>query len=142
MACINLLARQLVGSSVDPYPHASMVFLYLEKDRDPAFRNDEYVWVRNTLLALDGDDPDEVITDRSAVYFSGRPSTAGVLLPSGRMKFFHITPGMRSSGENPDPEVTQVRGGGVTMGMLAEVTNKMPDWTDKLLEDGNLQDGE
>ncbi|WP_100481434.1 hypothetical protein [Mycobacteroides abscessus] len=117
-------------------PHTSVMFSFMEKEKEAEFRR-EYDWVRNTLVALDGDDPEMIIEDRASAYFAGVGTTAGVLLPSGRMKFIIIGPGRRPSDrpDIPPPDVELHSGGGTTMGMLADALNAEPDWPDQIIDD-------
>lgn len=107
-------------------PHTEVTFRYASKNRDPEFRNSkDFSWVRNTVIALHSDLANEVYADRAATYFAGRPSTAGVLLPDGVMKFIR-TDGPGTVDERTEPAAETVdrsdgplqARGSVTMGML------------------------
>lgn len=111
------------------------MFSFMETEKTADFRS-EYDWVRNTLVALDSDDPEMIVEDRACAYFPGVGTTAGVLLPSGRMKFIIISPARRPSdrrADTPAPDVELRSGRGTTMGMLADTLNAGPDWPDQLL---------
>lgn len=112
-------------------PHTDVTFQYAARNHDPEFRNSEAVaWVRNTVISLHSDQADEAIADRAATYFAGRPSTAGVLLPDGIMKFIHV-----NEGQNPD-STTEGDGqlkarGQLTMGMLVSSVYST-GWVDRV----------
>lgn len=115
-----------------------MTFGFASKNRDPDFRHGTYSWVRNTLIALDVDEAEEVIVDRGGTYFRDRPSTAGVLLPDGVMKFIKVEPGTLQSGQAPSSARPDDDGGAdapiratgtVTMGMLVDSIYS-GNWTD------------
>lgn len=119
-------------------PHTKVTFGFASKNRDPDFRHGTYSWVRNTLIALDVDEAEEVIVDRGGTYFRDRPSTAGVLLPDGVMRFIKVEPGTPQSGQAPSSARPDDEGGAngpiratgtVTMGMLVDSIYS-GNWTD------------
>ncbi|MFI5783132.1 hypothetical protein [Nocardia sp. NPDC051570] len=122
-------------------PHTFATFGFVEKNREPEFQDGIYSWVRNTVVSIDSDEPDDVIVERAASYFPGRPSTTAVWLPSsGRMKFMKIDPGQQPeeaeaalSSADDDSADTPLRVSGTqTMGMLVEYVNRGDSWIDGL----------
>lgn len=82
-------------------------------------------------------DAEEVIVDRGGTYFRDRPSTAGVLLADGVMKFIKAEPGTLQSGQAPSSgrpddggaDVPIRATGTVTTGMLVDSIYS-GNWTD------------
>jgi hypothetical protein len=77
-----------------------------------------------------------VIPERSLFYFPETPSTAGVLLSSGVMKFINIERGDRfepgeSAVDDASTDGPVKATGGTTMGMLVE-SIYAGDWTDEI----------
>lgn len=106
-------------------PHTEATLLYALRNLDPEFRNSEQVSrVRDLVIALHSDPADDTLSDRTAAYFPNRPSTAGVLLPDGMMKFIRATEAdgttppdwAEESGDGEEGRV-QARGA-LTMGMV------------------------
>lgn len=129
-----------------PNRHNTATLNFMAKDREVEFREGEsFGWVRNTVVCIDTDFADMVITDRAYFYFPTSPSTAGVAMPLGTdelMKFIWIGPGHRPTDEevadaesNDGPIQAQ---GDATMGMLVE-SIYAGNWTDNVNE---LLDGE
>lgn len=118
-----------LGAPADP--HTSTTFAFASKNRDPEFRNGTYSWVRNTLISLSTDPSEAVVVERSGWYFPESPSTAGVLMPDGVMKFIHITPGGKvdKAADPPSDDGPMKATGDVTMGMLVD-SIYAGDWTD------------
>ncbi|MGW4849434.1 hypothetical protein [Nocardia brasiliensis] len=103
--------------------HTAVTFGYVFKNLDPEFRDSEdFSWVRNTVIALASDRADEVFSDRSATYFSGRSSTAGVLLPNGVMKFVNSDSGRQPADHSDQASADSplVARGPLTMGMVVD----------------------
>ncbi|MCX4094551.1 hypothetical protein [Nocardia sp. alder85J] len=122
------------GNGVDPHTEVMFQFAMTLRD-DPQFGAEgEYSWVRDTVVALDPDRFQDVIAERAAHYFAGRPCTAGVCNPaSERMKFLRI--GVPSSSPDIPADALdddQAFHGNPTMGMLADYLNAGRDWVDRL----------
>lgn len=118
--------------------HTGATWRFVEKDTDPEFREgDDFGWVRNTVVSLDTDLADMAISERAGFYFPQSPSTAGVLLPNGVMKFIKVGPGgmMSSDGSEAASESSEdapmTAQGDTTMGMLID-TIYAGDWTDEV----------
>ncbi|MGW0359210.1 hypothetical protein ACWDXV_33900 [Nocardia nova] len=121
---LTRLAQSWVANHGDD-PHTGATFGYALRNLDPEFRNSEsFSWVRDTVIALHSDQADDAFSDRTATYFPNRPTTAGVLLPDGIMKFIRsagpagAAPAdwAAESGEGEEGNF-QARGA-LTMGML------------------------
>lgn len=121
---------------VDRHNTATMGFLTKNHD-DVEFREGPtFGWVRNTVVCLDTDLADMVISDRAYYYFSTVPSTAAVLLPHNEFKFIGTSAGQKTSPEEvaaaeQDDNGPIIAQGDVTMGMLV-ASIYAGDWTDKL----------
>ncbi|OBC04397.1 hypothetical protein A5784_12495 [Mycobacterium sp. 852013-50091_SCH5140682] len=112
---------------------------FISKDRDRDFREGaDFGWVRNTVVSLDTDLADMVIADRAGFYFPQTPSTAGVWMPDGVMKFIRASPGGKLAPEQTDAAITDdsqdgpmAARGDTTMGMLVQ-SIYAGDWTDQV----------
>jgi hypothetical protein len=132
--------RQLRGLSVSwaqkhgaafgapPHRHTVATFGFASKNRDPEFRDGDLSWVRNTLVCLEDDLADAVLTERAAHYFPMSGSTVGVLRASGCMQFIVVDHKGKMSPEQaalakaddaPD-ESTSRATGDATMGLLVD----------------------
>jgi hypothetical protein len=127
---LNGLAKSWVqkhGAGAAASPHTSTTFAFAEKNHDPEFRNGKFSWVRNTLVSLDTDSAQAVVAERSGWYFPQKPSTAGVLMSDGVMRFIKIGPGgalapgeVGAYMEDASDDGPMKAGGDVTMGMLVD----------------------
>lgn len=87
-------------------PHAVAAFSYAMLQRDPEFRA-AYPWVRNAVVCVDSDDPDEVISDRVATY-TGDPTAIACYFPSERrMRFMKVTGGRKASAKERQAALAQ-----------------------------------
>ncbi|QFS93547.1 hypothetical protein FIV07_22540 [Mycobacterium sp. THAF192] len=146
---INAMSQRLeqqypeVVNTADRHNTATIGFV--AKNRQFEFRHGKsFGWVRNTVLSIDSDLADVVISDRAYYYFPTSPSTAGVLLPDGVMKFIQtsaaqpVPPEERVPAVDNDSQVGPMTArGDVTMGMLI-ASIYAGDWTagiDDLLKD-------
>lgn len=109
-------------------PHTHTTFNFVSTKQHPDFQpGATFDWVRNTLVCLSTDLADAVISERAGYYFPTSPSTAGVMMPDGVMKFINMQPGGKLA---PDVAAAHVADtsedgpmkatGDVTMGMLVD----------------------
>lgn len=127
--------REKHGAGVEQDRHCEAVFGFAAQNRNPNFRDGALSWVRNTLICLEDDLADQILSERSLYYFPDTPTTAGVLRASGRMQFIianhkgNLTEDevQASQGDTSDNEVTQAIGAN-TMGMLVDSVYSQ-DWT-------------
>lgn len=113
--------------------------LFVENDRDVEFREgDEFGWVRNTVISVDTDLADMVLTDRAGHYFPKVGSTAGVWMPNGRMMFLKVEPGGHLSPEEREARIADnsdnapaTAHGNTTMAMLVDAIYG-GDWISEL----------
>ena len=110
---------------------------FLAKDREVEFREGtSFGWVRNTVVCLDTDLADMVISDRAYHYFPTVKSTAAVLLPHNEFKFIWTAAGQKTSPEEvaaakQDDDGPMIVQGDATMGMIV-ASIYAGDWTDNL----------
>jgi hypothetical protein len=120
---------------VDRHNTATMGFL--AKDREVQFREGpSFGWVRNTVVCLDTDLADMVISDRVYHYFPTVESTAAVLLPHNEFKFIWTAAGQKTSPEEvaaakQDDDGPMIVQGDATMGMIV-ASIYAGDWSDNL----------
>jgi hypothetical protein len=118
-------------------PHNTAIMGFLAEDRDVNFRDGEsFGWVRNTVVAIDTDLADMMISDRAYHYFPTSPSTAGVLLPDGVMKFIWTSQAQKvppeergAAGDDDSLDGPMTARGDVTMGMIV-TSIYAGDWTE------------
>lgn len=111
---------------------------FLAKNREVQFReSSSFGWVRNTVVCLDTDLADMVITDRAYHYFPTMASTAAVLLPRNEFKFIRTGAAQKTSpeevaGAEQDDDGPMVAQGGAMMGTIV-ASIYAGNWTDNLL---------
>jgi len=119
--------------------HNTAFLGFMAKDRDVEFREGEdFGWVRNTVVCIDSDLADAVVTDRAYHYFPTLTSTAAVSVADGpdeRLKFMIIGAGHKPTAQekastDANEGLMQAKGS-LTMGMLIEAIYA-GDWTDEV----------
>lgn len=135
---LGSLERQWVADH-GPDRHTTATFGYAKWNLDPQFRNHDYPWLYNTLVAVDEDVVEEIVIERGGYYFGDARRTAAVWMPAiERMKFIEANPGEmaehREEGDSQDRQAALQ----MTMGMVAAVVNRSDSWADDFLRD---QDG-
>jgi hypothetical protein len=142
MVQINDLARawSLKHGPAAQARHNGALWGFAVQNRGPAIRTGDLSWVRNTLVCLENDQADAVLSERAGFYFPKVKTAQGVLRSTDRMQFITADPGGRlapeqaetvrsdASGEGP-PAAT----GDVTMGMLVD-SIYAGDWTGEIDE--------
>ncbi|MFD4439294.1 hypothetical protein ACFWPK_05890 [Nocardia sp. NPDC058519] len=118
-----------------PDLHTTAMFGYANLNRNPHFRNSEYPWLHNTLVAIDSDVVEEIVVERGGAYFGEKDRTAEVWMPAiERMKFFKADPGEVSEGNVQDTDPADRHAAlQTTMGMVAAMVNRSEDWPDDFL---------
>ncbi|WP_435592992.1 hypothetical protein [Nocardia sp. bgisy118] len=117
----------------DPDPHTTATFGFASANRRPEFRN-RWPELMNTLVAVDPDVAEEVWVERGNAYFGNRKRSAAVLMPSRQeFKFiFTDTPiNQQAEHQNDSTDRVGVHALQATMGMLADLVNRSPEWTDE-----------
>jgi hypothetical protein len=72
--------------------HTAATIGFISKNRDPEIRRGDLSWVRNTLICVETDLADAVLSERGGYYFPTTPRTVGVLRSTGRMQFIMADP--------------------------------------------------
>jgi hypothetical protein len=111
------------------------VWRFVEENRRPAIRTGDVSWVRNTLICVEDDPADAVLSERAGYYFPNVKNAQGVLRSTGRMQFITAAPGGRLTAEeaqvardNASHDGVAAATGDVTMGMLVDSIYS-GDWT-------------
>lgn len=114
--------------------HTLATFAYATLRRDPQF-NIRLPWVRNTVVCVESDLVDDVLTGQVQHYFP-RGATVAVYYPdSHRFMFVWVkgTPASAKPGDSaPDAIVAHDRHRALTMGMMADAIyrNRQGDYSD------------
>jgi len=94
-------------------PHTIATFAFAQMRRDPAF-GPRFPWVRNTIVCVESDLVDDVLTGQMVHYFGGTGGTVACYFPSDqRFMFVYVgAPVIASAGQEPPtppPGVRHVR---------------------------------
>lgn len=115
--------------------HNTALWGFVSQNRQPSIRVGGLSWVRNTLICVEDDPADAVLSERSAYYFPAMTTAQAVLRSTGRMQFIIANPGRKRTQEGldaardgtDDDNVTAAMGG-TSMGMLVDSVYA-GDWT-------------
>lgn len=137
MVQINALARawsRKHGAAAQAR-HNAALWGFAEENRRPAIRTGNLSWVRNTLVCLEDDRADAVLSERAGYYFPNVKTAQAVLRSTRRMQFITANPGGRVTPKQADAARSDMSGDGVTaasgdvtMGMLVD-SIYAGDWT-------------
>lgn len=108
-------------------PHTAAIIGFISKNRDPQVRQGNLSWVRNTLVCVEADLADSVLSERGGYYFPTTPITVGVFRSTGRMQFLRMEPKgtLKSEEAQGTPEDSSDDGvakatGDIAMGVLVD----------------------
>jgi hypothetical protein len=126
------------GAAAASSRHNTALWGFVQENRRPAMRTGDLSWVRNTLICVEDDLADAVLSERSGYYFPTVRSAQGVLRSTGRMQFIIATPGGRRTPEEVQAVHDAAFDGGnptatgqLTMGMLVD-SIYAGDWTGEI----------
>lgn len=118
---LHAMWRRTHGQHAMDDAHTKTTFAFAAKDREPSFRDGDFSFVRNTLIALESDESEEILVERGGQYFPKGHTTLGAFFQDGRMRFINAGESRDTAegAEQRDPDALAVTGR-TSIGMLID----------------------